>query len=256
MPPPFNTKSHETDTLRLMAEAIADNSANLLAVIRCYRGLLMHTVAFREDQRPAIDQIVQALRQATSLTTPLLALSHRQIVQPVAVDLNLVITNLDQVIRRLIWEHNIWLSTVAAPSLGLVRADPIQLEQILLILVMNARDAMPQGGELRIETANVELDDTFVRNHPGARPGPYVRLVVRDTGRGINEATRVRMFDPVFLTNGDDKVTGFEFSIIYGIVKQSGGYITVNSEPGRGTTFEIYLPRVGDAGDMPDTLDS
>jgi signal transduction histidine kinase len=243
-----DTQSHKMETLGRQAAGIAHDFNNLLTVIRGYSDLLKQTATLSEDQRAAIDQIAQATGRATSMTAQLLAYSRRQIVQPVALDFNRVVTNLDQLFRRLIGEH-IGLTTVLAPSLGLVRADPTQLEQVLLNLVVNARDAMPQGGQLTIETANIDLDDTYVRHHPGARPGPYVKLAVRDTGMGIDGATRTRMFEPFFTTKGEGQGTGLGLSIIYGIVKQSGGYITVDSEPGHGTTFEVYLPRIGDADD-------
>ncbi|HEV8329472.1 MAG TPA: MASE1 domain-containing protein [Nitrospiraceae bacterium] len=243
-----NTQSHKMETLGRQAAGIAHDFNNLLTVIRGYNDLLKQTATLSEDQRAAIDQIAQATGRATSLTAQLLAYSRRQIVQPVALDLNRVVTHLDQLFRRLIGA-NIGLSTVLAPLLGLVRADPTQLEQVLLNLVVNARDAMGHGGQLTIETANIDLDDTYVRHHPGARPGPYVRLAVGDTGMGIDGATQVRMFEPFFTTKGEGQGTGLGLSIIYGIVKQSGGYITVDSEPGQGTTFEVYLPRIGDADD-------
>jgi two-component system, cell cycle sensor histidine kinase and response regulator CckA len=239
-----NTQSQKMETLGRQAAGIAHDFNNLLTVIRGYSELLKGTATLSEDQHAAIDQIAQATGRATSLTAQILAFTRRQIVQPVALNLNLVVTNLDQLFRRLIGEH-IGLSTVLAPSLGMVRADPTQLEQVLLNLVVNARDAMPQGGQLTIETTNIELDDTYVRHHPGACPGPYVELAVRDTGMGIDGATRARMFEPFFTTKGEGKGTGLGLSIIYGIVKQSGGYITVDSEPGHGTTFKVYLQRIG-----------
>lgn len=243
-----NAQPHKLETLGRQAAGIAHDFNNLLTVICGCSDLLKQTTTLSEDQRTAIDQIAQATGRATSLTAQLLAYIQGQIVQPVAVDLNYVITNLNQLFRRLIGEH-IGLSTALAPSLGLVRADPTQLEQVLLNLVVNARDAMPQGGQLTIETANIELDDTYVRRHPGSYPGSYVKLAVRDTGMGIDEATRARMFEPFFTTKGEGKGTGLGLSIIYGIVKQSGGYIAVDSEPGHGTLFQIYLPRIGGADD-------
>lgn len=241
-------QAQKLETLGRLAASIAHDFNNLLTVIRSYSELLKETAILSEDQRVAIDEIAQATGRATSLTAQLLAFSRRQIVQPMVLDLNLVVTNMEQLFRRLIGE-SVGLSTFLAPSLGPVRADPSQLEQVLLNLVVNARDAMPQGGRLTIETANIELDDTYVRHHPGARPGPYVRLAVSDTGMGMDAAIRARIFEPFFTTKAEGKGTGLGLSIIYGIVKQSGGYITVDSEPGDGTTFTVYLPRVGGASD-------
>ena len=147
-------------------------------------------------------------------------------------------------LRQLIGDR-IVVSTVLPPSLGQVKADPTQLEQVLLNLVVNARDAMPQGGQLTIETANVELDESYVSHHAGARTGSHVMLAVRDTGIGMDAATQARMFEPFFTTKETGKGTGLGLSITYGIVKQSGGYITIDSKPGHGTTFTVYLPRVG-----------
>jgi len=233
-------------TLGRLAAGIAHDFNNLLSVIRWYSEHLRDTPTLSEDQRAAIEEIGQAARRATSLTAQLLAFSRQQMVHPTVLDLNAVVANMVQMVRRLIGE-GLELDTVLAPSLGPVRADPSQLEQVLLNLVVNARDAMPQGGRLTIETANIELDDTYVRHHPGARPGPYVRLAVCDTGMGMDAATRARIFEPFFTTKAEGKGTGLGLSIIYGIVKQSGGYITVDSEPGDGTTFMVYLPRVGGA---------
>jgi signal transduction histidine kinase len=151
-------------------------------------------------------------------------------------------------LRQLIGD-NIVLNSVLAPTLGAVKVDPSQLDQVLLNLVVNARDAMPRGGQLTIETANVELDESYVGDHAGARRGPHVMLAVRDTGIGMDATTKARLFEPFFTTKEAGKGTGLGLSIIYGIVKQSGGYISVDSEPGHGTMFQVYLPREGDSSD-------
>lgn len=226
-----------------LAGGIVHDFNNILTVIGSYSEMLMERGALGRDDRRAIEQIAQAVRRASSLTTQLLAFSRRQMVQPILLNLNEVVSVIKSMLCRLIGA-DIVLSTELASSLGQVRADPNQLEQVLLNLAVNARDAMPQGGRLTIETGNVELDEAYVRQHPGARAGSHVMLAVRDSGIGMDAATQARIFEPFFTTKGEGRGTGLGLSIVYGIIKQSGGYITVDSEPGHGTTFTIYLPRV------------
>lgn len=216
---------------------------NILTVIGGYSSMLMDTGSLRGADRSAIEEIAQATRRASSLTAQLLAFSRRQLVQPIALNLNEVVSAIESMLRRLIGKDMV-LSTVLAPSLGPVKLDPSQVDQVLLNLVVNARDAMPQGGRLTIETANVELDKAFVRQHAGSRSGPHIMLSVTDTGVGMDGATKARMFEAFFTTKGPDKGTGLGLATVYGIVKQSGGYITVESEPGSGTTFKVYFPRI------------
>jgi len=173
----------------------------------------------------------------------LLAFSRKQVLQPKVLNLNSLIVDLDKMLRRLISE-NIELQTVTDPQLGATRTDPGQIEQVVMNLVVNARDAMKSGGRITIETANVTLDEDYVRVHPTARPGPHVMLAVSDTGEGISPDIMPHIFEPFFTTKEVGKGTGLGLSTVYGIVKQSGGNVWVYSQPGRGSTFKIYLPRV------------
>ena len=191
----------------------------------------------------SMEQIEQAARRASALTRQLLTFSRRDVVQPRALNLNRIMTTLDKMLRRLITE-NITLETVVDPHLKSVRADTGQIEQVIMNLVVNAAHAMAEGGRLTLETRNVILDESFTRRHAEARPGPHVLLAVSDTGCGMDAATRERIFEPFFTTKSADKGAGLGLATVHGIVKQSDGHILVYSEPGRGTTFNVYLPAI------------
>jgi signal transduction histidine kinase len=236
-------QSQKMEAIGRLAGGIAHDFNNMLTVIASYSGMLMETGSLAREDRKAIEQIAQATTRASSLTAQLLAFCRRQLVQPIVLNLNEVISHMEPMLHRLIGK-DIVLSTVLAPSLGPVKLDPSQVDQVLLNLVVNARDAMPQGGQLTIETANIELDKAYVRQHAGSRPGPHIMLAVTDTGVGMDGATQARIFEAFFTTKGSGKGTGLGLATVYGIVKQSGGYVTVDSEPGSGTTFEVYFPRV------------
>ncbi|MGH9893617.1 MAG: ATP-binding protein, partial [bacterium] len=192
----------------------------------------------------------RAGERAAALTRQLLAFSRKQILQPQVMSLNTTVAEMERMLRRLIGD-DIDLVVTATQDLGNVKADPGQMEQVIANLAVNARDAMPLGGKLTIDTRNVEIDEEYSRQHGmAAQPGPYVMLEMSDTGVGMDEATRARMFEPFFTTKGPGKGTGLGLSTVYGIVKQSDGFISANSEVGRGTSFRIYLPQVAEvAGD-------
>jgi two-component system cell cycle sensor histidine kinase/response regulator CckA len=215
----------------------------VLTAIGGYAELLREDLAADDARRADVDEILRATERAAALTHQLLAFSRRQVLAPRVLDLNAVVEDLDKMLRRLIGE-DVELRTALAAELGAVRADPGQLEQVILNLVVNARDAMPRGGKLTIETTNAELDESYAVEHPGVSAGPHVMLAVSDTGVGMDAATQAKIFEPFFTTKERGKGTGLGLATVYGIVKQSGGHIWLYSEPGRGTTFKIYLPRV------------
>jgi PAS domain S-box-containing protein len=226
-----------------LAGGIAHDFNNLLTVITSYSDLLLEEMGQQDRRRGDVDEIRKASVSAAGLTRQLLAFSRQQVLEPRVLDVNAVLTGAENLLKRLLSE-NVSLVTAPAPHLGAVKADPGQLEQVIVNLAVNARDAMPEGGKLTIETANADMDEAYVRDHPLARPGPYVMLGVSDTGIGMDEQTQRRIFEPFFTTKELGKGTGLGLATVYGIVKQSGGFIWVYSEPGHGTTFKIYLPRV------------
>ena len=236
--------SHRMETLGTLAGGVAHDFNNLLTTILGYTELLLDTVRKDAPEREALDEIRAAGERAARLTGQLLAFSRKQVLEPRAVDLAAIISEAEKLLRRLIAE-DIRLIVALSP-VGAVRADPGQIEQVLMNLVVNARDAMPKGGLLTVETRNVDLNPDDVRKTPFIVPGRYVALSVTDTGVGIDLDTQRRIFEPFFTTKARGKGTGLGLATAYGIVKQSGGYIIVESEVGQGTTFTVYLPRTDD----------
>jgi len=236
-------QAQRMEAIGTLSGGIAHDFNNLLTIIRGYAHQLLGSRLDTEKAHAQVERIDEAAERAAALTSQLLAFSRRQVLQPKIFDLNTLTTGLDQMLRRLIGEH-IEMNTAVENGSCLVQADTGQIEQVIMNLVINARDAMPDGGKLTLETANVALDAAYAAKHEEAHPGPYVMLAISDTGVGMDAQTQARIFEPFFTTKGLGKGTGLGLSTAYGIVKQSGGHIWVYSEPGRGSTFKVYLPRV------------
>jgi nitrogen-specific signal transduction histidine kinase len=231
------------ESIGRLAGGVAHDFNNMLGVIIGYSELLQERLPLTDPSRKNVDEIKRAAQRSATLTRQLLAFSRQQILDPRVLNLNSVLDNVSSMLRRMIGD-DVQLVLLPEASLGSVKADPSQVEQILMNLAVNARDAMVGGGKLIIETANAELDETYLHTHPSAASGPYVLVSVSDTGHGISPKDMPHIFEPFFTTKGPGKGTGLGLSTVYGIVKQSGGYIWVYSEEGKGTTFKVYLPRI------------
>jgi PAS domain S-box-containing protein len=239
-------QSQKMDAIGRLSGGVAHDFNNLLGVIIGYAEILQERIAETDSMRAPVDQIIKAGNRASSLTKQLLAFSRQQVLEPKILLLNAVVSDTEKMLRRLIGE-DIELLTSLDPALGKIRADQGQVEQVIMNLAVNARDAMPEGGRLVIETSNFEIDDKFARRYAyPVLPGSYVLLTVSDNGIGMDSTTQQRIFEPFFTTKEKGKGTGLGLSTVYGVVKQSGGYIDVVSARGKGTTFNIYLPRVGE----------
>ncbi len=241
-------ESQKMEAIGRLAGGVAHDFNNMLSIINGYAELLLMKLNADDPLRSEIGQILKAGNRAADLTRQLLAFSRKSIVQPKVISLYNVVRGMEKMLHRLIGE-DICMVIEPAGDLGHVKADPGLIEQVILNLAINSRDAMPQGGQLTIETRNVELDEIFSQRHVSVMPGAYVMLAVSDTGEGMDEATRQRIFEPFFTTKEKGKGTGLGLSMVYGIVKQNNGSIWVYSEPGQGTTFKIYLPCSADAAD-------
>ena len=242
-------QSQKMEAVGRLAGGVAHDFNNLMTVVMGRTELLLSRLDEGNPLRRNAEEIKRTTERAVSLTQQLLAFSRKQVLTPKVLDLNTVVANMERILRRLIGE-DIDLVTVLGPALDRIKADPSQLEQVIMNLAINARDAMPSGGKLTIETANAYLDQPYARNHPSVLPGSYVMLAVSDNGTGMDSETQARIFEPFFTTKEQGKGTGLGLATVYGIVKQSGGYVWVYSEPGWGTTFKIYLPRVADRVDV------
>jgi two-component system cell cycle sensor histidine kinase/response regulator CckA len=226
-----------------LSGGIAHDFNNLLGVIIGYIQVIKRTLVPGQPSYEYAEEIEKASQRAVSLTRQLLAFSRQQVLEPIILNLNTLVSEMEKMLPRLIGE-DIQLNLTLDPAIGQVKADPGQVEQVVMNLAVNARDAMQDGGKLTIQTADAELDAVFAKEHPGSVPGQYVMLAVTDTGTGMDPETQSQIFEPFFTTKGRDKGTGLGLATVYGVVKQSNGYIAVESEKGKGASFKIYLPRI------------
>jgi two-component system, cell cycle sensor histidine kinase and response regulator CckA len=239
-------QSRKMEAVGRLAGGIAHDFNNLLTIITGYTEMALNRPQMPHEVRADIERIENASGRAAALVRQLLAFSRKQVLQPKILDLNKIVLNLDSLLRRLM-DERIEMVTRVKDDIGKVKADPAQIEQVIMNLVVNARDAMPEGGRLVVETCNTELDATYAVDHVSVKPGRYVMLAVSDTGVGMDKQTMAHIFEPFFTTKESGRGTGLGLSTVYGIVKQSGGYIWVYSEPGKGSTFKVYLPRVDES---------
>ena len=236
-------QAQKMESLGMLAGGIAHDFNNLLTIISGYSQMLLPGLSEKSAERGTVEQILKASQRAADLTRQLLSFSRRQVVQPKTIELNSIVVGMSTMLRRIIGEH-IDLTIEAGRGIGFVYADPGRIDQVIMNLVINARDAMPHGGKLLIETQDVELDESYAEKLLTVRPGHYVMLAVTDTGTGMDARTREQVFDPFFTTKEEGRGTGLGLSTVYGIVKQSGGAIDVYSELGFGTSVKVYFPRV------------
>ena len=239
-------QAQKMEAVGRLASGVAHDFNNLLTIIMGYSDLLLERVSLPDGMRSPVKEIEKAADQAASLTRQLLAFTRKQVLQPHIVDLNSLLTNVDKMLRRMIGK-NIELVTHLPSGLGRVNADPGQIEQVITNLAVHARDAMPQGGQLTLEAANVELDSSYASSQESVLPGHYVMIAVSDTGIGMDAETRARILQPFFPAKQRGEGMGLGLATLYGIVRQSEGHIWVYSEPGKGTTFKVYLPRIDQA---------
>jgi two-component system cell cycle sensor histidine kinase/response regulator CckA len=245
--------AQKMEAIGRLSGGIAHDFNNLLGVIIGYSQVMKRSLGSSHSSYEHAEEIEKASQRAVSLTRQLLAFSRQQVLEPAILTLNVLVSDMEKMLPRLLGE-DIKVDLSLDPALGQVKADQSQLEQVLMNLAVNARDAMPDGGKLTVRTANEDLDLAYTRQHPGSKPGRYVVLAVTDTGTGMDPETQAHIFEPFFTTKERDKGTGLGLSTVYGVVKQSGGYIAVDSEKGKGSSFSIFLPRVEQAVEAPEAV--
>jgi len=243
-------QAQKMEAVGRLAGGVAHDFNNMLTVIAGYNRMILDDLSPLDPLRGCAEEVLKAADRAAALTRQLLAFSRRQVMQPVVMDVNVTVGHTEKMLRRLIGE-DVELVLILPADIGNIKADPNHIEQAIVNLALNARDAMPKGGRITVETANARLDETYARTHMGVKPGDFVMVAVSDNGCGMDAETRRRIFEPFFTTKEKGMGTGLGLATVYGSVKQLGGDIWVYSEPGQGTTFKLYFPRVAEVADPP-----